>query len=206
MFLSKFSSVSFLLLLVSTRENANASFVPVPVVSSGLRVPVVSNKPALQLYYQQQSRTLLWNFQLEATRSEEHLSVVSRKDFLKVGSVLAAAIATISSDPAAAIPPQKSYSTNARNMERLNAGDSSGGSIYDNNPSSPAARKRRAMQGCKIPSARDEAARNLGLLKSLSEKDCNMQVMSSEPQSGPDFMLKALQALECPTCPYGVKQ
>jgi len=102
-----------------------------------------------------------------------------------------------------AIPPQKSYSQNAKNMDRLSAGDASGGSVYDNNPSQPTARKRRAMQGCKIDSARQEAADVLGL-KKLSEKDCNMQVMSAE--SGPDFMLTALQNLDCPTCPYGVRQ
>ena len=102
------------------------------------------------------------------------------------------------------IPPQKSYSTNARNLDRLNAGDSSGGSIYDNNPSQPAARKRRAMQGCKFPSARVQAANILGYTdnRALSEKDCNMQVM----QDSPDFMLQALQQLECPTCPYGIQQ
>jgi hypothetical protein len=99
-----------------------------------------------------------------------------------------------------AMPPQKSYSTNARNLDRLNGGDSSAGSVYDNNPSAPAARKRRAMQGCKIASARGRAATILG--KPLSEKDCNMQVM----QESPDFILQALQELDCPTCPYGVKQ
>ena len=106
----------------------------------------------------------------------------------------------ISSPPTLAIPPQKSYSTNARNLERLNSGDSSGGSVYDNNPSAPAARRRRAMQGCKIASARNKAASILGQ-KSLAEKDCNMQVMNDSP----DFMLQAMQDLECTTCPYGVK-
>ena len=59
-----------------------------------------------------------------------------------------------SSNPPSAIAEEKSYSSNARNMARLNAGDSSGGSIYDNNPTSPKARARRAMVGCKNPSAR----------------------------------------------------
>jgi hypothetical protein len=90
----------------------------------------------------------------------------------------------------------KSYSQNARNMERLNAGDSSGGSMYDNNPTSESGKRRRAMTGCKIPSAREEAA----LPNKLSEKECNQKVLAGET----DFMLQALEALECPACPYGV--
>ena len=93
---------------------------------------------------------------------------------------------------------EKSYSSNARNMARLNAGDSSGGSIYDNNPTSPKARARRAMVGCKNPSARGLAGEKLG--KKLSEKDCNLQVMSGDT----DFMLETLTELDCATCPYGI--
>ena len=93
----------------------------------------------------------------------------------------------------------KSYSQNARNLERLNAGDSSGGSLYDNDPKTESGRKRRAMTGCKIPAARQEAAENLSV-KSLSEKECNAKVLAGEA----DFMLKAMEELICPTCPYGV--
>jgi hypothetical protein len=92
----------------------------------------------------------------------------------------------------------KSYSQNARNMERLNAGDGSGGSMYDNNPTSESGRRRRAMTGCKIPSAREEAAE--ALPNNLSEKECNQKVLAGDT----DFMLQALKALECTTCPYGV--
>mmetsp|Transcript_25348 Transcript_25348/g.37432 ORF Transcript_25348/g.37432 Transcript_25348/m.37432 type:complete len:172 (+) Transcript_25348:240-755(+) len=94
----------------------------------------------------------------------------------------------------------KSYSQNARNFDRLNEGDFSGGSVYDNNPSSPGARRRRAMQGCKIQSTREEASDRLNLKRFLSEKECNQKVMESDP----DFMLTAMQALECSKCPYGI--
>ena len=77
-------------------------------------------------------------------------------------------------------------------MARLNAGDSSGGSIYDNNPSSPKARARRAMVGCKDSSARSLAGEGVGK-RELSEKDCNMMVMSGES----DFMLGALTLGQC---------
>jgi hypothetical protein len=93
-----------------------------------------------------------------------------------------------------------SYSANARNMERLNSGDSSGGSIYDNNPSSDKGKKRRAMTGCKVPTAREEAAESVLKISSLSEKDCNLRVMEGDPE----FMLEALRKLDCSACPYGI--
>lgn len=92
----------------------------------------------------------------------------------------------------------KIYSANARNMARLGSGDGSAGSVYDNNPSNPKARARRAMIGCKSSDARQLAME--GLQQSLSEKECNRLVMSGET----DFMLKTLQSLDCPTCPYGI--
>jgi hypothetical protein len=95
----------------------------------------------------------------------------------------------------------KSFSTNARNLDRINAGDFSGGSVYDNNPATTRARRRRALQGCKIPVAREEASESLGMNGVISERDCNLRVMDDSPE----FMLSALQTLECPTCPYGVK-
>ena len=111
------------------------------------------------------------------------------------------------------IPEQKSYSSNARNMERLNNGDASGGSSYNNSPDSPVAAKRRAMVGCKVSSSRIEASKliendgNGGDVSAkkknvdvLSEKDCNMRVMGGDAE----FMLKALRNLDCPTCPYGI--
>jgi hypothetical protein len=94
----------------------------------------------------------------------------------------------------------KSYSSNARNLDRVNAGDFSGGSVYDNNPSTAGARRRRAMQGCKIPVVREVASEQDGLATVVSEKECNIRVM----EDSPDFILTALQTLECPTCPYGV--
>ena len=95
----------------------------------------------------------------------------------------------------------KSYSSNARNMERLNSGDASGGSVYNNNPTSEAGKKRRAMTGCKSSTAREEAAENVLKVKSLSEYECNQIVMNDGET---EFMLSSLRKLECPTCPYGI--
>mmetsp|Transcript_7756 Transcript_7756/g.8872 ORF Transcript_7756/g.8872 Transcript_7756/m.8872 type:complete len:176 (+) Transcript_7756:86-613(+) len=94
-----------------------------------------------------------------------------------------------------------SYSQNAKNFDRINAGDLSGGSVYNNNPPAPGARRRRAMQGCKIQSTREEASIKLNLKQTLSERECNLRVMDDSP----DFMLTSMQALDCPKCPYGVK-
>jgi hypothetical protein len=90
-----------------------------------------------------------------------------------------------------------SYSSNARNMERLSSGDSSGGSAYDNNPKTEAGKRRRAMTGCKSPTAREETTEKG---PSLSEKDCNRRVMEGDSE----FMLQALRELDCPSCPYGI--
>jgi hypothetical protein len=133
----------------------------------------------------------------------------SRHGFLHHASMRVLATAAFWINPFPPNPPvayAKSYSANARNMERLNAGDASGGSIYDNNPSSIAARKRRAMTGCKIPSARQEAAQVVLGIDSLSEKDCNLRVLqqAGEEKVG-EFMLQAMRNLDCPTCPYGVQ-
>lgn len=103
-------------------------------------------------------------------------------------------------EKANALPEQKSYSTNARNFDRLSSGDSSGGSSYNNSPTSASAAKRRAMVGCKNDSSRQEAMKNEGM-KSLSEKECNLKVMDGDSE----FMLKALKELDCQTCPYGIK-
>mmetsp|Transcript_50172 Transcript_50172/g.76340 ORF Transcript_50172/g.76340 Transcript_50172/m.76340 type:complete len:175 (+) Transcript_50172:59-583(+) len=94
----------------------------------------------------------------------------------------------------------KSYSSNARNMERMNSGDMSGGSVYDNNPKSDAGKRRRAMVGCKTNVAREEAAEKSLNSSSLSEKDCNQMVLGGDTE----FMLQALRTLECPSCPYGI--
>ena len=91
-------------------------------------------------------------------------------------------------------PEQKSYSSNGRNLDRLSVGDKSGGSVYDNDPKSPGAAKRRAMLGCKIPSARLRAGME-------SERECNLRVLDGDSE----FMLKVLRKLECPSCPYGIK-
>lgn len=91
-------------------------------------------------------------------------------------------------------PEQKSYSSNGRNLDRLSVGDRSGGSVYDNDPKSPGAAKRRAMLGCKIPSARLRAGME-------SERECNLRVLDGDSE----FMLKVLRKLECPSCPYGIE-
>eukprot|EP00565_Helicotheca_tamesis_P005869 CAMPEP_0185733276 /NCGR_PEP_ID=MMETSP1171-20130828/18989_1 /TAXON_ID=374046 /ORGANISM="Helicotheca tamensis, Strain CCMP826" /LENGTH=213 /DNA_ID=CAMNT_0028402959 /DNA_START=69 /DNA_END=710 /DNA_ORIENTATION=+ len=96
--------------------------------------------------------------------------------------------------PANAAELPKSYSSNARNLDRLSSGDSSGGSTYDNYPKTDRAARRRAMEGCKVDSARKEAD-----VQSLRE--CNLRVMDGDTE----FMLDALRALDCPTCPYGIK-
>lgn len=86
-----------------------------------------------------------------------------------------------------------SYSQNAKNMGRLSAGDSSGGSTYDNNPTSDVAKKRRALTGCKSDLARKE-------LGGISEKECNLRVFDGDYE----YVLRTLRKLDCPTCPYGI--
>lgn len=119
--------------------------------------------------------------------------------FQSAASITIATLLTLGSGPDSALALPSSYSSNARNMERLASGDSSGGSSYDNYPKTLASQKRRAITGCKIPSARREAAVVLGV-SSVSEKDCNMRVLGGDT----DFMLQAIRKLECPTCPYGI--
>ncbi|CAJ1940350.1 unnamed protein product [Cylindrotheca closterium] len=92
-----------------------------------------------------------------------------------------------------------SYSANARNFDRMNSGDFSGGSLYDNNPKSEAGKKRRAMVGCKTEASRREGSQQLNQ-PPLSEQQCNKLVMGGETE----FMLQALRKLDCPTCPYGI--
>ena len=94
---------------------------------------------------------------------------------------------------AAAKNSEITYSQNAKNMNRLSAGDSSGGSVYNNNPTSDVAKKRRALTGCKSDLARKQ-------LGDISEKDCNLRVFDGDYE----YVLSALRALDCPTCPYGI--
>ncbi len=55
--------------------------------------------------------------------------VNNRRDFLRTGSFVVASIFGLDRvKPAQAIPEQKVYSSNAKNMMRLGEGDSSGGS------------------------------------------------------------------------------
>lgn len=129
--------------------------------------------------------------------------IQQRRDmFRTTGSVVASAFVIFGTGgphSAARAMEEKLYSNNARNMARLKNGDSSGGSVYDNNPPLPKARTRRAIVGCKNASARSLAAESIDK-KQLSEKECNMMVMSGES----DFMLEALTELDCPTCAYGI--
>jgi len=127
----------------------------------------------------------------------------SRRDTMVALSSLLLPVFTVFNGqvrPAHAIPPQKSYSSNARNLDRLSEGDQSGGSSYDNNPSSPKSAKRRAMVGCKFNSSRGKAA-SLDDLSDLGERDCNLRVMGGDSE----FMLRALRALDCSDCPYGIQ-
>ncbi|KAL3796856.1 hypothetical protein HJC23_008809 [Cyclotella cryptica] len=121
-----------------------------------------------------------------------------RRDVLTIGPLFVTAALGFDSRIANAME-EKVYSSNARNLMRLSSGDSSGGSVYDNNPSSPKARRRRAMVGCKNTSARSLAGKMIGK-SNLNEKDCNMLVMEGDGT----FMLEALTELDCPTCPYGI--
>lgn len=135
------------------------------------------------------------------TPAEDRVSVDRRNLLLKTGPIIASSI-LLGFDgvkPAGAIPEQKVYSSNAKNMMRLGEGDSSGGSVYDNNPSSAKARSRRAMVGRKNASARSLAGEAIGNIR-LNEKECNQLVMKGES----DFMLQALTKLDCPSCPYGI--
>jgi UDP-N-acetylenolpyruvoylglucosamine reductase len=124
--------------------------------------------------------------------------LVQRRDVLKMGSFFIASWLGVDKREANAME-QKVYSSNAKNLARLSNGDSSGGSVYDNNPTSPKARRRRAMVGCKNSSARSLAGKNIGN-NNLSEKECNQIVMDGDGT----FMLDALIDLDCPTCPYGI--
>jgi hypothetical protein len=138
--------------------------------------------------------------EIATTEQQEELRrrllIIDRKNFVALLCLgTAGAIVAV---PAA---HAKSYSANARNMERMSAGDMSGGGVYDNNPASEAGRKRRAMTGCKNAVAREEASESvLQIETTISEKECNLKVLSGDSE----FMLQALRNLDCPTCPYGI--
>ena len=134
----------------------------------------------------------------ETTFATETNNNSRRLFLLKSSGLLGFATLTLNPEQSNALA---SYSSNARNLERINSGDYSGGSVYDNNPKSEAGKKRRAMVGCKNPVAREEAASLLGL-PDFSEKDCNSKVLGGGET---EFMLQALRNLDCPTCPYGIK-
>ena len=154
------------------------------------------------------------NLQELKTRRNIFQTFAATGTFILLSTVTAT---TTTPKPANAIPEQKSYSSNARNFERLSSGDSSGGSTYNNSPDlSSASAKRRAMVGCKVSSSRTEASRLLSLddddvvdeskkkkkkFPVLSEKDCNTKVMGGDSE----FMLNALRNLDCPSCPYGIE-
>mmetsp|Transcript_28374 Transcript_28374/g.59683 ORF Transcript_28374/g.59683 Transcript_28374/m.59683 type:complete len:181 (+) Transcript_28374:164-706(+) len=128
-------------------------------------------------------------------------NIENRRQLLNAGAFVFGAFFGMESGPQPALSAEeKVYSTNARNMMRLSNGDASGGSAYDNNPSSTKARMRRAMVGCKSSAARSVAGESIGM-KNFSEKECNMEVMNGR---GAGFMLEALTQLDCPTCPYGI--
>jgi len=128
----------------------------------------------------------------------------SRRDILVALSSLSIPVLTVFNSqvrPASAIPDQKSYSSNARNMNRLSGGDQSGGSLYDNSSTNPKSAKRRAMVGCRFGSSRKKAAGLDGMTNDLSERECNLRVLDGDSE----FMLKALRELDCEECPYGIQ-
>mmetsp|Transcript_48860 Transcript_48860/g.110889 ORF Transcript_48860/g.110889 Transcript_48860/m.110889 type:complete len:175 (-) Transcript_48860:450-974(-) len=137
-----------------------------------------------------------------SSRSIEKGLGASRRTYfaqaLAATSAVAAAVSPVRADvgeilSAAARNSEITYSQNAKNFGRLAEGDSSAGSRYED-PKTPAAAKRRAMTGCKVALSRKEAG-------GMSEKDCNIRIMGGDT----DFMVDALQRLDCPTCPYGIK-
>lgn len=134
-----------------------------------------------------------------STQEKTQKEILSRKDFVNTLASFCVANLIFTSKANAIPAEQKSYSSNARNLERLANGDSSGGSIYNNFPTTAPAAKRRAMIGCKTDSARKRVAILEGL-NGLSERECNLRVMDGDTE----FMLKALRELDCPTCPFGI--
>jgi hypothetical protein len=104
-------------------------------------------------------------------KTDDMTTMNSRGIFFQASA--AAMIATLF--PSTLVPTDNalalaSCSSNVRNMERLASGDASGGSSYDNFPTSEGSKKRRAITGCKIPSARCQAASILGISSSFSER------------------------------------
>jgi hypothetical protein len=153
------------------------------------------------LFLQQKRKTTI----ICCNCSEDIGGTISSNDLLSRRNAFNVAISSsiflgIGGKEANAIPEQKSYSSNARNLDRLSAGDSSGGSVYNNSPTSAAAARRRAMVGCKIDASRRAAMVTEGM-QNFSEKDCNLKVMDGDTE----FMLKTLRELDCPSCPYGIK-
>lgn len=130
-------------------------------------------------------------------RLREDPTATGRRKFLSISTL--AILSGSFSFPTESIA--KSYSSNARNLERMNSGDMSGGSVYDNNPQSDAGKRRRAMIGCKNTIAREEAAQIILKVDNLSEKDCNQMVLDGNAE----FMLQTLRNLDCPSCPYGIQ-
>mmetsp|Transcript_1805 Transcript_1805/g.3883 ORF Transcript_1805/g.3883 Transcript_1805/m.3883 type:complete len:225 (+) Transcript_1805:99-773(+) len=129
----------------------------------------------------------------------------SRNQFLKncrsclTYGLAASTAASLSGFPRAA--NAKSYSENAKNLERINNGDFSGGAVFNNNPTTERGQKRRAMTGCKVTMAREEASNTILKRQTMiSEKECNTMVMDGETE----FMLQALRNLDCPTCANGI--
>lgn len=122
----------------------------------------------------------------------------SGNDRRKIISYVGSAVIAMGSLPQRS--DAKSYSANARNLERMNTGDMSGGSLYDNNPTTTSGQRRRAMTGCKSAIAREEAAEAILGVQSLSEKECNQKVL----EGSSEVILQSLRNLDCPSCPYGI--
>jgi len=166
-------------------------------VVSTTRIQHPSQSPRL-LFIQKDEESNDTQMKLEPVMQQSRRNIINSAISLSI--FLSTSV--ISKEANAMIPDQKSYSSNARNFDRLSTGDSSGGSLYNNSPSSASAARRRAMLGCKIDSSRREALKLQGSgLDQLSEKECNLKVMDGDSE----FMLKALRGLDCPSCPYGIK-
>ena len=198
------SLLSFLIAPVLISLSMTVSVIDGFITSPTTQHPSVHRK-AVSLFLQPEESTDIppktSNIRSSSNPRNAQRSVVSRREAFQLSIPSAILIGLLqSSETANAIPPQKSYSKNARNLDRLSAGDASGGSVYNNSPSSAAGAKRRAMLGCKIDVSRKEAMKMEGM-NSLNEKDCNLKVMGGDTE----FMLKALRELDCPTCPYGIK-
>ncbi|GMH59516.1 hypothetical protein TL16_g02844 [Triparma laevis f. inornata] len=92
---------------------------------------------------------------------------------------------------AAGTASQVTYSSTAKNLNRLSTGDSSAGSKYHTDTVS--SRKRRAAMGCKYgPVLKD---------LEIGAKECNIRVLENDV----DEILKVMESRRCDNCANGLR-